>query len=336
MAEETQISTPVETPVDDTSAIVEPEAEDTTENPDTSTAEPETVNTTAETETPSAETLYAGKYKTVEDLEKGYSEAQKFVNKASEWENKYNELLAKQSAELEKIQAQQLQEARTSGFNSYEEKQIAERVQLAEFELFARNINNVAPEYLDAARQSLLQYYQTAHPAYLEDAKRYFTSNFIEQVALDKSRLQNQLLNELHTTQAQAEENRMAELAQVLKTDFADFLADLSENEGKAQALQQFCNAGFITSKEDMQVFQDVISKIENRAKEQAIKEYEAQKSIDEIKNKSVINSGSGTLQVNNGLKDTYTSQEIGAMSQDEYNALCDKYGEDEIYKRII
>lgn len=336
MAEETQISTPVETPVDDTSTIVEPDAEVTTDNPDTSIVEPETVNATAETETQEAETLYAGKYKTVEDLEKGYNEAQKFVSKASEWENKYNELLAKQNAELEKMQAQQLQEARTRGFNSYEEQKIAEQVQLAEFELFAHNLNSVNPENLEAARQNLLQYYQTAHPAYLEEAKRYFPSNFIEQVALDKSRLQNQLLHELHSTQAQAEEHRMVELAQVLKTDFADFLADLAENEGKAQALHQFCAAGFINSKEDMQAFQDVVSKIESRAKEQAIKEYEAQKAIEATKHKAVIDAGNGTLQVNSGLKEQYTSKDIGAMTQEEYNALCDKYGEDEIFKRII
>lgn len=46
MAEmETEISTPVATSVDDTSASVEPETSDT------STAEPETTNETAETET---------------------------------------------------------------------------------------------------------------------------------------------------------------------------------------------------------------------------------------------------------------------------------------------
>lgn len=326
MADETQISTPVDTSVADTSVNVEPETSVTTEETtDTSTAEPATVETTAETETNQAETLYAGKYKTVEDLEKGYEEAQKFVNKASEWETKYNDLVAKQAQELEKAQAQRLQDAKTRGFNSYEEQQIAEQVQVAEFELFANNLNSVNPEYLDVARQNLLQYYQTAHPAYLEEAKRYFPANFIEQAALDKAKLQNQLMNELRTTQAQAEERQMVELARVLKADFADFLADLSENEGKAQALHHFCAAGFIKSKEDMQAFQDVVSKIEKRAKEQAIKEYEAQKAIEETKKAAQISSNPLTSIPQD--KQTYSEDDLANMSQEQFNKIYEQRG---------
>ena len=87
MAEETTISTPgVETPTD-TSTSVEP-----TNDVDTSTVEPEGVQNTDETETESAEgtqeRLYANKYKTVEELEKGYAETQKVFNEKAELQKK--------------------------------------------------------------------------------------------------------------------------------------------------------------------------------------------------------------------------------------------------------
>ncbi len=93
MAEnETEISTPVETVETDTSENVEPE------NTDTSNTEPETDTPTAETETNNnTQELLAGKYKNVEELVNGYKSLESKLGQPNEYEQKYNELLAKEA-----------------------------------------------------------------------------------------------------------------------------------------------------------------------------------------------------------------------------------------------
>jgi hypothetical protein len=84
-----------------------------------------------------------------------------------------------------------------------------------------------------------------------------------------------------------------------------------------------------------MQVFQEIYGKIAKFEREAYLKEIEAQKAIEETKNKAVITGGNSKTILDGGLKDSYTSEEIGRMSQAQYDALCDKYGELEITKRI-
>lgn len=342
MAEETEISTPVET-TPDTSVDAEP-----IENIDTSATEPENLAEAAETETgvnegnipPTQEggegILYAGKYKSVEDLEKGYSEAQKMITKAAEFEKKYNDLLKSQQEAEEKAQLQRLKEAQQRGFDSVEAQQIADKVQLAEFEYLTANLNQVInPQDYETVRACLQEYYATGHKAYLDEAKKYFPSQFIENVALEKSKYQAQLQQDLDTQRQQLEISQAKKLAEVIQSEYAEFLGDLEQNEGKALALKSFCNVGSINSKEDMQVFLDIYSKIAAFEREQAIKELEAQKAIEETKQKAMIDTGAHTASTLSGLKESYTAQEIGAMSQAEYDALCDQFGELEITKRI-
>ena len=318
---ETEISTPVETVAEDTSTIVEPETSDT------STVEPE-VTDTAETETKAEEVteerLYAGKYKSIEDLEKGYSEAQKSVAKATEFEKKYNELVQRQQAEIERIAQQKLQQAQQRGFNSIEAQEIADKVQVAEFEYYANNLNQVSPEYYQEVQGLLLNYYNTGHTSYLNEAKRYFTSDFIERVANEKTRYENQLRGEYAMQQRQRTEAQEAQLAEVLKADYAEFLADVQQNEGKAQALKSFCDVGSITSKEDMQVFHDIYNKIAKYERELAIKEYEAAKAIEETKNKAQIDGGINSVIPSDG---SLTYAQIQRMSQTEFDQAVEKYG---------
>ncbi len=327
--EETEISTPVES-VEDTSADVEP-----TENVDTSAAEPETTEPTAETETgageggeapPSQETLYAGKYKTVDDLVKGYSEAQKLVAKASEYEKKYNDLIQKQEAEVKRLADEQLKQAQMRGYKSAEHAQIADAVQVAELEYYANNLNLIDPQNMEAVRSYLSQYYQTGHPSYLNEAKKYFPSEFVEKTAIEKSKYEAKLLNEYETKRRQADDEASKQLADVLKTDYAEFLADITENEGKAQALKSFCDVGSINSKEDMQIFLDIYSKIAKYERDQALKEYEAQKAIDATKQAASIQVGSN---IGDGLRSDGlpTYEQIKKMTQAQYDEAYKKYG---------
>ena len=336
MADETQISTPDENLELDTSSDVEPVVADTSieePNQEEQSAEIETKEQVQEQE----QRLFAGKYKTVEELEKGYSELQPFINRANDFEKKYNDLIKAQEQETQKHQQELLNVAKQKGFNSIEEQEIANKVQIAELEYYAQNLNTITdPQLLGEVQQLLGAYVQTGHPQYLNAAKSYFSSNFIEQVAQAKFDLTKQLQGEYETKRSQEKAQADEQLANAIKADFGEFLSDVAQNEGKAQALKSFCDAGFIQSKEDMKVFQEIYGKIAKFEREAYQKEIEAQKAIDETKQKAVINSGAGIISIKSGLKDSYTSEEIGKMSQKEYDALCDKYGEDEITKRIL
>ena len=336
MTLETEISTPVETSDVETSADVETttETQEEIQVEDTLTAETTGEEVTAETETQPEEKLYAGKYKSVEELEKGYGEVQKFVNKAHEFEKKYNELLQAQQEQAQRTQLERLQQAQQRGFDSVEAQEIAEKVQVAELEYYAQNLNQVDPEHYETVRQLLGAYVQTAHKSYLDEAKRYFTSDFVEKVVDLKRDLRNRLQGEHNARIEQQRNEAEMQLAEVLKANYSEFLADVATNEGKAQALKSFCDVGSIRSKEDMQVFADIYGKIAKYEREQALKELEAKKAIEETKQRAVINS-TDVISSDSDLKASYTPEEIGAMSQAEYNALTDKYGEAEIFKRI-
>lgn len=331
MADETTVSTPADTTVTDTSATVEP-----TNDVDTSTAEPSSDVNTAETGTETQDggqtepTLYAGKYKTVEELEKGYKESQKVFNEKAEIEKKYNDLLQQKETEYQKAEQQRLEQARQRGFRTAEDAEISDKVQVAEFECYANNLNYINPEYTDTVRQNLLNYYNTGNQAYLNEAKRYFPSDLIENIALQKSQYEQQLRNQFAEKRKQFDDMNASKLAETLKTDYAEFLSDLDSNAPKAEALKMFCNTGLINTPEDMKVFQDVYSNIVNFAKEQAIKEYEANKAIEATKQGAVIDGENSTsFDINSKPK----SSDIANMTQKQFDKYCEKYGHDWIYE---
>ena len=331
MADETTVSTPADTTVTDTSATVEP-----TNDADTSTAEPSTDVNTAETGTETQDggqtepTLYAGKYKTVEELEKGYKESQKVFNEKAEIEKKYNDLLQQKETEYQKAEQQRLGQARQRGFRTAEDAEISDKVQVAEFECYANNLNYINPEHTDTVRQNLLNYYNTGNQAYLNEAKRYFPSDLIENIALQKSQYEQQLRNQFAEKRKQFDDMNASKLAETLKTDYAEFLSDLDSNAPKAEALKMFCNTGLINTPEDMKVFQDVYSNIVNFAKEQAIKEYEANKAIEATKQGAVIDGKNSTsFDINSKPK----SSDIANMTQKQFDKYCEKYGHDWIYE---
>lgn len=331
MADETTVSTPADTTVTDTSATVEP-----TNDVDTSTAEPSADVNTAETGTETQDggqtepTLYAGKYKTVEELEKGYKESQKVFNEKAEIEKKYNDLLQQKETEYQKAEQQRLEQARQRGFRTAEDAEISDKVQVAEFECYANNLNYINPEHTDTVRQNLLNYYNTGNQAYLNEAKRYFPSDLIENIALQKSQYEQQLRNQFAEKRKQFDDMNASKLAETLKTDYAEFLSDLDSNAPKAEALKMFCNTGLINTPEDMKVFQDVYSNIVNFAKEQAIKEYEANKAIEATKQGAVIDGENSTsFDINSKPK----SSDIANMTQEQFDKYCEKYGHDWIYE---
>lgn len=288
---------------EDTSANIEPDSSDT------SLAEPSD-DTCSEDSPQDSKKLYAGKYDSVEELEKGYEEAQKFVGKASEYEKLYNELLAQNSLD-----------ASAQNFDPDFNRQVLD----AEFAFYQNYLNSlVPPQHLDKVSFNLQQYYQTGDRGFLEAAKQFYPPDFIEHVALQKNQLENHLFSDFQLQQQQAADFKNFELAKVINSEFKDFLADIDQNHGKAAALKSFCDFDFINSKEDMQLFEQVYSAIAKYERELAIKEYEAARSIDNTKKSARIDSGAKSFPLSN-TPPTY--EQISAMSQSEFNAACDKYG---------
>lgn len=328
MTVETEISTPIDDVEADTSAIVEPETVET--ETDTSTAEPVNETEIAETETESTtppQTLYAGKYNTIEDLEKGYLEAQKSFNQVAELRKQIEDMNRAQAEKEQRAQLEMLQKAQQRGFDTVEAQQIADHIQVAELEYYASNMNLVNPQDYEQVSNLLNTYYATGYKAYLDEAKRFFPSDFIERVATTKNQLEANLKGQFEARNRAMHEQHEQELANLLKTDFAEFLADVNTNSGKAKALKSFCDVGSINSKDDMQVFLDIYNEIAKYERDLAIKEYEAKKAIDETKQKAVIDAGANVATPPQGLKESYTQAEVNAMHNDEFSKLYDKYG---------
>lgn len=323
MADETEISTPVETS-DVTTSTEAPEVSETAEvevTEDNQTAETETTTQEDEGGTAPEETekLYAGKYKSVEELEKGYQEAQKTLTQNLQIKAKYDELLKKQ----EQQEALRLEKAREQGYNTANDMQIAQQVAQAELNEFVNALRTVEPDSQLQVQQYLNDYFQTGDVRYLNEAKRYYPSDFLEKVAVGKLQMSERLKAQYDAQIKQKADEATAELAQVLKTDYAEFLADANENKGKAQALKSFCDANFIQSKEDMEAFMGIYQNIADYERAAAIKEYEAQKAIDAEKKKAVIETGSQEVQPQNDLP----SAETASKNYEKYIKKYQKEG---------
>lgn len=324
----TEVSTPVETIAEETSVDVVPETSDTT------TQEPEAVEVAAETETETQveqgeQKLYANKYKNLEDFEKGYKELQGAFAKSQE---KYNELIRQQEEQARQNQQALLQRANQRGFNTVEEADISDKVAQAEFNYYWQGQNTINPESAQEVQGLLAHYFHTGNRAYLEEAKRYYTSDFIESVAVAKQSMEQGLRNQYQQTRNAEHEKAQQELANTLKNDFAEFLGDLQENTGKAQALEMFCKADFINSPEDMKVFEHIYSEIEKSAIAKYLKEQEAQKVINETKEKAVIgnNVSTGDIKVNSITREQLLSD------PEMYKKAIAKYGEEKVDEIIM
>ena len=324
MADETEISTPVETS-DVTTSTETPEVSETAEvevTDDTETAETETGAQDEGGTAPEEEKLYAGKYKSIEELEKGYQEAQKTLTQNLQIKAKYDELLKKQQQQ----EARQLERAREQGYNTVNDQRIDQQVAQAELDEFINCLNYyVEPDNQIQVQQYLTSYRQTGDIRYLNEAKRYYPSDVLENIAVAKSQMKNNLKAQYdRETKARADQAD-AELAQTLRADYGDFIETVKGNESMSKALEMFCNAGFIQSKEDMEVFKGIIDGITSGIKDQAIKEYEAQKAIDAEKAKAVIETGNAGLDINSDKVPTL--EQINAMSREEYSKAVDKWG---------
>lgn len=329
MTAEAEISTPVEAVAEETSTITEP-----VEETETPVVEPESTEETAEVQAEVTEepVVYAGKYNSVEALEKGYKELESKLGKPNEYEQKYNELLAKQAKAEQEAYEAKLREANNYGFKTVEDQEAHQQLQAAELEWYANNLNLVSPENYENARAYLGEYLRTGNLAYFAEAEKLFPIDFVKQAGVRKAELGARLQGEIAHKRQLAREEQDRTLAEAIKRDFAEFLGDTATNAQKANALKAMCDAGAINSVEDMQNFVQLYNGIVDSAKELAIKEYKANLAIEETKQKAVIDAGA----VNAGNGDNPPSYaEIQRMTQEEFNRACEKWGTDKIITAI-
>lgn len=326
MADETEISTPVETS-DVTTSTDTPEVSETAEvevTDETQTAETETQGEGGTA--PETEKLYAGKYKSIDELEKGYAELNKSYTQSKQVQAKYNELLRKQ----EQQEARMLQKAQQQGFNTVNDQRIAQQVAQAELDEFINGLNYyVEPDNQIQVQQYLNAYRQTGDLRYLNEAKRYYPSDILENIAVAKLQMQNNLKAQYAKETQERAQKADAELAEELRADYGDFIETVKASEPISKALEMFCNAGFIQSKEDMEAFKGIIDGITDNVKAQAIKEYEAQKAIEATKQAAQIEGNPDSFVFGENVP---TYAQLAAMSQEDFEKACDKYGMEKIW----
>ena len=329
MTAEAEISTPVEAVAEETSTITEP-----VEETETPVVEPESTEETAEVQAEVTEepVVYAGKYNSVEALEKGYKELESKLGKPNEYEQKYNDLLAKQAKAEQEAYEAKLREANNYGFKTVEDQEAHQQLQAAELEWYANNLNLVSPENYENARAYLGEYLRTGNLAYFAEAEKLFPIDFVKQAGVRKAELGARLQGEIAHKRQLAKDEQDRTLAEAIKRDFAEFLGDTATNAQKANALKAMCDAGAINSVEDMQNFVQLYNGIVDSAKELAIKEYKANLAIEETKQKAVIDAGA----VNAGDGDNPPSYaQLQRMSQEEFNKACDKWGVEKIMNAV-
>lgn len=337
MTESMTMSTPAETQSVDTSSS-EP-----TNQVDTSTAEPtNNENFTADNGNENGNEnhhedgeLLAGKFKTQEELAKAYKELEPIVGQAGQYKKRIEELETQlksqeenKQKQLETKQAEQLQQAKSQGFNSYEELEISNKCKIAEFEYLATNLDKVNNEYAENARQALINYYQTGNQRHLDEAKKYFDASTLEKCSLVKNDLKNKLTGELQEKKKADFLYRQEDFVKSLETNEInkDFLQDISTNGAKLDALKVFFHQGLIQSQDDFNVFKALYSAVE----EQAIKAFQAKQQADNNlqneKNKATFSNG-GNSQGDNLGNSKLTFDYIENCSNEEYDKLVDKYG---------
>lgn len=200
----TENMTPVDSGMTDNSPS-EPVFEETATSLD---GEPESTDTTAGTKDTCAqeisekkhEKLYANKYKSIEELEKGYKEAEKFVGRAAELEK---QLAAYKELE-EKARSEREMQARSQGFSDVEEQQIASEVAFHEFALFAQALEaGFAGENYGDAYKALLRYRETGDPYDLAAVKRLFAPEALEIIAENRKAFKDVKIQEYNRNKYQ-------------------------------------------------------------------------------------------------------------------------------------
>lgn len=291
-----EISTPVETASVDTSAATEPVTTETSETTATEPTQPTeaTAETTTEEgnqepeqpETTVEEKLYAGKYKSIEDLEKGYKEAEKSFNKVAELEKRIKEFEEKQPKYV-------TQEGKIDPKIKAQFDYQVDNAEFSEYQKLARSLDaetrTEVERLLDEASSLYSLNRKSEYKRKLAEAKNYFDSEINESIFDKRKTLEAQAQEQIRNYE-QKEYNRKAnECAQKVKeTPELYNLVNKESPDFKPEVLQ-LLDAVF-------DAYQDVdipqIMKVINTVKDLGVKEYLKKQEFEQKKQQASVGQG--------------------------------------------
>lgn len=334
-------------PTPTTNVTLDTSTAEPTNTADTSTQEPTNANAMADDNVDDVENhqdgdgLLAGKFKTSEELAKAYKELEPIVGQAGQYKKRIEELenqLKSQEQTKEKqakeLQEKQLQQAKAQGFNSHEELEISNKCKIAEFEFLVKNLPQVNENYFDETRQALIRYYQTGDHRHLNEAKKYFNSDVLEQCSIEKNDLKNQLMNELHAKKQAEFMAQQDEFVNSLENNEVnkEFLQDIATNSAKLDTLKVFFHQGLIRTQADFDVFKVLYNAVEEQAINSFKSKQQADSTLANEQSKASFNNN-GTSQGQNFGDNRLTYEYIENCSLEDYDKLVDKYGLEKILK---
>jgi antitoxin component HigA of HigAB toxin-antitoxin module len=288
-----EISTPVETASVDTSATSEPVQTETSETtvteptqPTETTAETTTEAVNQETKPEQAEKLYAGKYKSIEDLEKGYKEAEKSVTKVAELERKIKEFEDKQPKYV----------TEDGKFNPELKIKYDYEIDNREFLTYADLAKSLDTDTRDEVEKLLGEAQRLYNPrnksAYLQkmkEAKNYFDSEIIENIAEQKRLLEAQAKEQMAGYEKQEYNRKAAECANKVKEVPELYNLVNKESPDFKPEVLTLLDAIF-------DAYQDVdipqVTKVINTLKELGVKEYQKKQEFEQAKNQASVSQG--------------------------------------------
>lgn len=189
--------------VNETSSTVDNEPETTITEPDQSTSEAEQGSENQQ------EQLIFGKYKSIEEAEKGYKEAEKSFSRAAELEK---QLRAYQTKE-EQAREQREIEAREQGFTNAEEQEVRYNIANHEFNRYCEALAALSGDNYNNAYKALTAYQQTGNPQYLETAQSYFPAAVISKISGDVALYSKDAFNKY---QDMAKKRQLSEIKQMV------------------------------------------------------------------------------------------------------------------------
>lgn len=162
--------------------------------PEVSNNEPENQTNEAEnTDTNPSEQLIFGKYKNIEEAEKGYKEAERSFSRVAELEK---QLKAYQDAENQAREQKEI-EARNAGYADTQEQEVKYDIANHEFKRYCEALErHLSGENYTKAYNALRYYQQTGNKQYLDMAKGYFSPAVISQIAGDVALYGDKALND--------------------------------------------------------------------------------------------------------------------------------------------
>lgn len=302
-------STPLEGNVEDTSVQVQ--NTDTVETPVEPKTEPETEQEKAESPTEEQQLIF-GKYKTIEDAEKGYKEAEKAITKASELEKQlkvFQEREEKRVADIE-------QRAKSLGFNNADEQALDLDVKSFEFDRYVQALETqLSGDAYNKVYQALLNYQQTLNPKALAVAKAFFDTDIVSQIAGDVAIYKNEAYQKYATNKRAS---RMAEINKTV-SDFAKETGDWLNPKERQDIVGMAIN--ITGGNVDLNKVKSLIDSVEEMAVKAYIEKANAQQENNQLK-ESLISPSSSNVSNTEGW---FTREQYMSMSDAEEKANYDK-----------